>query len=109
MCVLCVLTLLPFCQINKPPNVGESGRHPLHQDLMYFPFRPAERIVCSWTAMEKVNRSNGCLVVLPGSHKGELLEHGTPQWESGVNKVCDTVFCVRAHTHFTFLSCLFAL
>lgn len=58
-----------------------SSRHPLHQDLHYFPFRPADRIVCSWTAMEKVTRDNGCLVVLPGSHKGELLEHGYPSWE----------------------------
>ncbi|KAI8806840.1 phytanoyl-CoA 2-hydroxylase in complex with iron and 2-Oxoglutarate [Cladochytrium replicatum] len=73
--------------INKPPNVGESGRHPLHQDLHYFPFRPADRIVCSWTAIENVTRANGCLVVLPGTHKGELLHHGYPEWESGVNKM----------------------
>lgn len=50
-------------------------------DLHYFPFRPADRIVCSWTAMQKVNRQNGCLVVLPGTHKGELLPHGYPKWE----------------------------
>ena len=31
--------------INKPPNV--DGRHPLHQDLLYFPFRPADRIVAA--------------------------------------------------------------
>ena len=31
--------------------------------------------------MEKVNRENGCLVVLPGSHKGELLQHDYPEWE----------------------------
>jgi phytanoyl-CoA hydroxylase len=31
--------------------------------------------------MEKVNRQNGCLVVLPGTHKGELLEHGYPDWK----------------------------
>ena len=31
--------------------------------------------------MEKVNRDNGCLVVLPGTHKGSLLEHGYPKWE----------------------------
>eukprot|EP00743_Colponemidia_sp_Colp-15_P001113 GILK01001225.1.p1 GENE.GILK01001225.1~~GILK01001225.1.p1 ORF type:complete len:344 (-),score=51.82 GILK01001225.1:128-1159(-) len=72
--------------INKPPNVGESGRHPLHQDLLYFPFRPADRIVCSWTAMEQAGRDNGCLVVIPGTHKGDMMEHGYPQWESGVNK-----------------------
>eukprot|EP00795_Rhopilema_esculentum_P000375 gene375-10040_t len=48
--------------------------------------RPADRIVCSWTAMEKVDRSNGCLVVLPGTHKGTLLKHDYPKWENGVNK-----------------------
>jgi len=73
--------------INKPPDPGTlSSRHPLHQDLHYFPFRPADRIVCSWTAMQTVNRENGCLVVIPGTHKGELLEHGYPDWEGGVNK-----------------------
>ena len=50
-------------------------------DLHYFPFRPADKIVCSWTAMEKVNRANGCLVVLPGTHKGHLLQHQYPEWE----------------------------
>ncbi len=60
--------------INKPPGV--DGRHPLHQDLLYFPFRPADRIVATWTAMERVNRENGCLAVIPGSHKNGLLEHG---------------------------------
>jgi phytanoyl-CoA hydroxylase len=57
--------------INKPPDAGTmTSRHPLHQDLHYFPIRPANPIVCAWTAMEKVNRENGCLVALPGSHKG---------------------------------------
>lgn len=62
--------------INKPPNV--DGRHPLHQDLLYFPFRPASKIVASWTALERVTKENGCLVVIPGSHKGELIPHENP-------------------------------
>jgi phytanoyl-CoA hydroxylase len=65
--------------INKPPHV--DGRHPLHQDLLYFPFRPADRIVASWTALERVTKENGCLVVIPGSHRGELLVHENPDWE----------------------------
>ncbi|XP_051810404.1 phytanoyl-CoA dioxygenase, peroxisomal isoform X3 [Acanthochromis polyacanthus] len=69
--------------INKPPDAGKkTSRHPMHQDLHYFPFRPADRIVCSWTAMEKVTRQNGCLVVLPGTHKGTLQEHDYPEWEA---------------------------
>ena len=32
--------------INKPPDPGsQSSRHPLHQDLHYFPFRPANRYI----------------------------------------------------------------
>lgn len=65
--------------INKPPGV--DGRHPFHQDLLYFPFRPAERIVASWTALEHVNRENGCLAVVPGTQRGELLRHENPDWE----------------------------
>jgi len=65
--------------INKPPHV--DGRHPLHQDLLYFPFRPADRIIAAWTAIDRCTRENGCLVAIPGSHKGELLEHGNPDWE----------------------------
>ena len=65
--------------INKPPNV--DGRHPLHQDLLYFPFRPADKIVASWTAIERVTKENGCLVVVPGSHRGDLLEHENPEWD----------------------------
>lgn len=59
----------------------KTSRHPMHQDLHYFPFRPADRIVCSWTAMEKVTRQNGCLVVLPGTHTSTLQEHDYPEWE----------------------------
>jgi phytanoyl-CoA hydroxylase len=65
--------------INKPPGV--DGRHPLHQDLLYFPFRPADKIVATWTALEPCTRENGCLVVVPGTHKGELLEHEVPDWD----------------------------
>lgn len=68
--------------INKPPDPGTmTSRHPLHQDLHYFPFRPANRMVCSWTAMEKVHRRNGCLVVQPGTHYNPLLQHYYPKWE----------------------------
>jgi phytanoyl-CoA hydroxylase len=74
--------------INKPPDPGtKSSRHPMHQDLHYFPFRPADRIVCSWTALEKVHRANGCLVAVPGTHQGSLLSHAYPEWEGGVNKM----------------------
>ncbi|CAI2354475.1 unnamed protein product [Caenorhabditis sp. 36 PRJEB53466] len=80
-CILAMNTMI----INKPPDFGKlSSRHPLHQDLYYFPFRPADYICCAWTAMEKITRANGCLVVVPGSHQGPLLEHGYPEWEGNL-------------------------
>jgi len=74
--------------INKPSDPGtKSSRHPLHQDLAYFPFRPANRVVTSWTAMEHIHRKNGCLVVVPGSHKEQKVRvHKKPEWEGGVNR-----------------------
>jgi len=74
--------------INKPPDPGTlTSRHPMHQDLYYFPFRPANKVVCAWTAMQTIDRNNGCLVVIPGTHTSELMEHDYPKWEGGVNKM----------------------
>lgn len=62
--------------INKPSDLGTgSSKHPVHQDLLYFPFRPSNKIVASWTALEKITHENGCLYVSPGSHKGGLFAH----------------------------------
>jgi phytanoyl-CoA hydroxylase len=64
---------------NKPPGV--DGRHPMHQDLRYFRIRPADKIVGAWTALGTATRDSGCLAVLPGTHRSELLDHGDPDWE----------------------------
>eukprot|EP00075_Anas_platyrhynchos_P027014 XP_027316267.1 phytanoyl-CoA dioxygenase, peroxisomal [Anas platyrhynchos] len=74
--------------INKLPDSDQQTfLHPMHQDLHYFPFRPADRIVCSWTAMERADKTNGCLVVQPGTHKEPLKPHAYPQWEGKTNKL----------------------
>nr|XP_023012612.1 phytanoyl-CoA dioxygenase, peroxisomal-like [Leptinotarsa decemlineata] len=66
--------------INKPPNsYPDISRHPLHQDLYYFPYRPANKVVSAWTAMERVDERNGCLYVVPGSHMGPLHKHEYPE------------------------------
>jgi phytanoyl-CoA hydroxylase len=71
--------------ICKPPGLTESTRHPLHQDLLYFPDRPIDRIVCAWAAVGDMTRGNGCLCVVPGSHKkaeGKITKHAYPQWSA---------------------------
>lgn len=66
--------------INKPPNV--DGRHPLHQDIIYFPYRPGDKIVGTWTALERATKENGCLVGVPGTHTLEILAHENPDWDN---------------------------
>ena len=66
--------------INKPPDTGlGSSRHPPHQDLWYFTFRPINRIVCTWTALQHINREVGGLFALPGSHVMPLQKHDYPK------------------------------
>ncbi|XP_034940389.1 phytanoyl-CoA dioxygenase, peroxisomal-like [Chelonus insularis] len=74
--------------IAKPPDAGSrSSRHPPHQDLYYFPFRPANRIVAAWTAIERCDTENGCLFVSPGSHTiNKLLPHTYPRDSDANNK-----------------------
>ncbi|XP_002192547.5 phytanoyl-CoA dioxygenase, peroxisomal [Taeniopygia guttata] len=74
--------------INKLPDSDkQTFLHPMHQDLHYFPFRPASRIVCAWTAMERAHQDNGCLVVQPGTHRTALKPHGYPECEGKTNKL----------------------
>lgn len=76
-----------FMAINKPSDPGTlSSRHPLHQDGHAFPFQPFDKIVCSWTALQRIHRSNGCLVVCPGTHRMKLYQHSYPKpWNGPVN------------------------
>ncbi|XP_066589172.1 phytanoyl-CoA dioxygenase, peroxisomal-like isoform X2 [Prorops nasuta] len=66
--------------IAKPPDAGfGTSVHPPHQDYYYFPLSPVDRIVASWTAIERCDNENGCLHVIPGSHKWEkLFPHDYP-------------------------------
>lgn len=56
----------------KPPEVGSLV--PLHQDLAYWPFEPAELISC-WIALDDTTIENGCVRFISGSHKLGLLRH----------------------------------
>ena len=57
----------------KPPHVGTKT--PWHQDGEYWPIRPLA--TCSvWIAVDAATRENGCLRVIPGSHRRrELGKH----------------------------------
>jgi len=47
---------------------------PWHQDAFYFPFDRGPQVGV-WLAITEARRDNGCLWVLPGSHREPLHEH----------------------------------
>ncbi len=55
-------------------NPGAWGQ-PWHQDSCYFPFTPARPVVGVWLAVTAATRENGCLHVLPGSHREPVHDH----------------------------------
>ena len=54
--------------------------------------------------MEHVHRQNGCLVVLPGTHRtGVLLQHEYPDWEVSKNNICGCIaVCLPSHLKIIF-------
>jgi hypothetical protein len=59
-----------FC---KP--AGDGYETPWHQDGHYWPIRPLATCTV-WVALEESSVENGCLRVIPGSHRGKQLhEH----------------------------------
>ncbi|MGO9875288.1 MAG: phytanoyl-CoA dioxygenase family protein [Acidimicrobiia bacterium] len=55
-------------------NPGAWGQ-PCHQDSFYFPFTPMRPVVGVWLACTDATLENGCLWVVPGSHREPVHEH----------------------------------
>jgi phytanoyl-CoA hydroxylase len=55
--------------ICKPPFSGQQVLW--HQDGAYWPLEPMN-VVTLWLAVDESTPENGCLRVIPGSHKGEM-------------------------------------
>lgn len=73
----------------KPAHKGKAT--PWHQDGQYWPMRPLAS--CSaWIAIDDVDTENGCMRVIPGSHKGShLLTHHTNEADDlTLNQELDT-------------------
>jgi ectoine hydroxylase-related dioxygenase (phytanoyl-CoA dioxygenase family) len=46
-----------------------------HQDVTYWGLEPP-RAITAWIAIDDADVENGCMSVIPGSHRAGLLEHG---------------------------------
>ena len=64
---------------SKP--AGDGMAIPWHQDGQYWPMRPLATVTV-WIAIDPATRANGCLRVIPGSHRLGLLAHESSQDES---------------------------
>jgi len=62
----------------KPPGSKGQG---MHQDNFYLLASPAT-CIAAWTAIDDATVENGCLYVVPGSHRGDILcpEEGKKKW-----------------------------
>jgi ectoine hydroxylase-related dioxygenase (phytanoyl-CoA dioxygenase family) len=60
--------------VSKQPRSG--GTVPWHQDIGYLPMRPSHYLTCI-VALEAMTEDNGCLCVLPGSHRRGPVDHMT--------------------------------
>lgn len=56
----------------KPPHHGAAFAW--HQDTGYVPIEPKEYLTC-WLAVDETTVENGCIRVLPGSHRWGLQPH----------------------------------
>jgi phytanoyl-CoA hydroxylase len=53
----------------KPP--GARGQA-MHQDNLYLLIEPGT-CIAAWTALDRIDRENGCMMVVPGTHRGNIL------------------------------------
>ncbi|MEX5636997.1 phytanoyl-CoA dioxygenase family protein [Parafrankia sp. FMc2] len=65
----------------KAAEVGQEK--PWHQDAVYWPFRPMN-LVSAMIAIDRSSPENGCLQVVPGSHR-RVVEHQKVNWELQVD------------------------
>ncbi|MBI3004039.1 MAG: phytanoyl-CoA dioxygenase family protein [Ignavibacteriales bacterium] len=57
----------------KPPQIGKAGNIGWHQDKGYWQCIDNDNAITAWVALEDVNEENGCMEVVPGSHRWGLL------------------------------------
>jgi ectoine hydroxylase-related dioxygenase (phytanoyl-CoA dioxygenase family) len=60
----------------KPPQTGAAGNVGWHQDFHYWQCTDPPELLTAWLALDDVDGENGCMQVVPGSHRWGLLPEG---------------------------------
>jgi phytanoyl-CoA hydroxylase len=66
------LQLYRSAALMKPPGIGSQKG--VHQDSPYWPIEPMNLVSC-WIAFDRATVANGCMTVIPGSHRLGPLPH----------------------------------
>ena len=69
----CGRVLLQEMALVKPPRIG--GEKPWHQDAAYFRGSDPGLMFGVWIALDPATRENGCMEVIPGSHRAGPVPH----------------------------------
>lgn len=78
------ITMFQDMALIKPPRIGREK--PWHQDMAYFNLPLTTTIVGVWIALDEATVENGCMMVVPGSHKkGAVIHFRRRDWQ-----ICDT-------------------
>ena len=78
------LSMFQDMALIKPPRIGREK--PWHQDMAYFNVPLDTTIVGAWIALDEAKVSNGCMMIIPGSHKkGAVIHFRRRDWQ-----ICDT-------------------
>src|SRR5476649_1288275 len=79
--------LLQSMYLFKQPHIG--GEVDWHQDATYLHTRPST-VTGFWIALDDADRDNGCLMALPGAHRGPLRQRFHRSGEAMVTTDLDT-------------------
>ncbi len=63
----------------KVPKVA-AGAVPWHQDKSYWPNANSNPVITVWIPLLDATLENGCLHIIPGTHRKRMIEHGTESY-----------------------------
>lgn len=68
--------------ILKPPSEEAGAEKPWHQDMAYATFAYTRMVAGVWAALDDATLENGCMHVIPGSHReGPVPHYAVRDWQ----------------------------
>lgn len=78
----------------KVPGVA-AGAVPWHQDKSYWPGANANPVITVWIPLVDATHENGCLHIIPATHKRKLVDHGAEDYSGTAYKELPTAYIAQ--------------